>query len=825
MSSNSNTSLPEARMAELLLQGAGIGTWAWNVQTGETRFNETWAQIVGYTLAELQPTTIETWRTLTHEDDLAPTEAALQKHFSGAQPQYQTEFRMRHKAGHWVRVLDRGQVLIRDGEGKPLWMFGSHLDITDRWTLELQHTELLQRLNRLFLHLPGYLYQYRLRPDGSSHFPFATADIERVYGCLPAAVENDASPVFRVLHPDDLPRVSASIAASANTLSVWRDRYRVNHPTRGTIWVEGSATPEREPDGSILWHGYLRDVNDEQSQREQLQLASKVFSSSQEGIIITDSQNLIMEVNDAFVRITGFTREEIIGLSPSVLSSGRQPPEFYEQMWALINETGRWQGEIWNRRRSGEVYAELLSIDAVHGEDGKVSNYIAIFTDISQLKAHQSELDRIAHYDVLTGLPNRRLLDDRLAVAIAHARRREELLAVCFLDLDNFKGVNDTCGHEVGDKVLMQTAQGIRSVLRAHDTVARIGGDEFVLLLTELKSRSRIMEVMQRVLEIARRPMDIDGTRIVLSASAGVAIFPEIDLSADELLRYADQAMYRAKQQGRNRFILFDANEDLESRERQVREQALKKALAGNEFEMHYQPKVALRTGDVWSFEALIRWPQKDGVLRLPGEFIDSLPSLPLELEIGRWVINEVVRQQREWARNGLNIPVSINVSVDHLLSEQFVPELQEILERHGVSDPGMIVLEILETSRISDFVRTRMRLLECKALGVRFALDDFGTGYSSLTYMRQLPVDALKIDKSFVIAMLESAEDRSIVQGIIALAHAFERLVIAEGAETLEHLRALKALDCDCAQGYGIARPMPAAQVVPWHAQWRQEL
>lgn len=817
MSSNSTTSLPEHRVAEFLLQGAGIGTWVWNVQTGETRFNETWAQIVGYTLAELQPTTVDTWTRLTNEEDLRLAFDALQKHFSGELAQYQAEFRMRHKAGHWVRVLDRGQVLIRDEQGQPLWMFGSHLDITDRWLLEQQHTELLDRLNRLFVHLPGYLYQFRLRADGSSHFPFSTNAIERVYGCTPADVQDDASAVFNVLHPDDFDRVSESIAASANQLTVWHDRYRVNHPTRGTIWVEGNATPEREPDGSVMWHGYLQDVNDEQHQRERLQLASKVFASSQEGIIITDADNLIVDVNEAFERITGYSREEMLGRSPAVLSSGRQPCEFYEQMWAQLNAAGRWQGEIWNRRRSGEVYAELLSIDAVHGEDGKVSNYIAIFTDISQLKAHQSELDRIAHYDVLTGLPNRRLLDDRLAVAIAHAQRREELLAVCFLDLDNFKGVNDTYGHEVGDKVLMQAAQGIRSVLRAHDTVARIGGDEFVLLLTELKSRSRIMEAMQRVLEIARRPMDIDGTVITLSASAGVAVYPELDMSADELLRYADQAMYRAKQQGRNRFILFDATEDMASRERQSRLVALEKAVAGNEFEMFYQPKLDLRSAQVWSVEALIRWPRDDGSVRLPGEFIDALAGLPLELEVGRWVINEVIRQQCAWADAGLRLPVSINVSVDHLLSENFVPELQEILARHEVKDPSQVVLEILETARISDFVRTRLRLLECKALGVRFSLDDFGTGYSSLTYMRQLPVDALKIDKSFVIAMLESAEDRRIVEGIIALGHAFGRQVIAEGAETEEHLRALTALDCDCAQGYGVARPMPASDVALW--------
>ncbi len=824
MHSSHDPRLPEDRVSELLLQGAGIGTWVWNVQSGETRFNEVWAGILGYALEELQPTTIDTWIRLTHADDLPVANAALQAHFDGQTTQYQAEFRMRHKQGHWVRVLDRGQVLIRDAQGKPLWMFGSHLDITDRWQLEQAHTELLDRLNRLFVHLPGYLYQFRLRPDGTSHFPFATQGIERVYGCTAEQVQSDATLVFKVLHPDDLQRVTASIEASARTLTQWHDRYRVNHPTRGTIWVEGKSTPELESDGSVLWHGYLQDVHEDQVQRERLQLASKVFGSSQEGIIITDSQNLIVDVNDAFLRITGYPREEIIGRSPAVLSSGRQPPEFYEAMWAQILEHGRWQGEIWNRRRSGEVYAELLSIDAVRGEDGKVSNYIAVFTDISQLKAHQSELDRIAHYDVLTGLPNRRLLDDRLAMALAHAQRREELLAVCFLDLDNFKGVNDTYGHEVGDKVLVHTSQSIRSVLRAHDTVARIGGDEFVILLTELKNRSRIMEVMQRVLEVARRPMDIDGRHIALSASAGVAIYPEINLSADELLRYADQAMYRAKQQGRNRFIVFDAQEDMVGRARQSQLQALEQALAGSEFQMYYQPKVNLGSGEVWSVEALIRWPQNDGTLRLPGEFIDSLYGSPLEQAVGRWVINDVLRQHRVWADLGLPLPVSINVSVDHLLSEHFVPELEQMLQQHGIVDRSAVVLEILETSRISDFVRTRLRVLECKALGVRFSLDDFGTGYSSMTYMRQLPVDALKIDKSFVIAMLDSDEDRSIVQGIIALGHAFGRQVIAEGAESKAHLQALKAMGCDCAQGYGLARPMPAAEVAAWFARWQSD-
>lgn len=818
-----SSSLSESTVNELLLQGAGIGTWIWNIQTGEIRINEKWAEIIGYTLEELCPTSIETWQRLTHPDDLRASDALLKRHFEGLDAQYSCHARMRHKRGHWVHVLDRGKVLIRNAAGSPLWMFGSHLDVTEQRVAELERHQFNDRFHRLARHLPGFLYQYRLRPDGTSHFPFATASIRDIYGRSPEDVLEDATPVFKVLHPEDAERVASAIAASARTLTTWHDRYRVLHPMRGLIWVDGNATPEQAEDGSITWHGYLRDVTQLQLQSERLELAAKVFSSSQEGIVITDAGNRIIDVNEAFTLITGYERHEVIGKSPAILSSGRQGAGFYKRMWASIANTGRWRGEIWNRRKNGEVYAEMLSVDTIKRSDGTVQNYIAVFSDISQIKEHQEELVRIAHYDVLTGLPNRRILDDRLHVAIEKAKRDKQLAAVCFLDLDGFKAINDSFGHEAGDQLLIDLAADIRHAVRAHDTVSRFGGDEFVLLLTEMNSRNQIVEVVDRVLQVCHRQVTQGNASLPVSASVGIAVYPELEIAPDVLLRFADQAMYRAKQQGRNRYVFFDSHEDHAIRKLHDRLLRIEAALQQGELLLHFQPKVDLRSGLACSVEALLRWRQADGSILPAGAFIQDVVDHPLEIQLGRWVLNRALEHHQAWVAQGIALPVSINISADHLLEPAFVQELADALKRNRIADPAMVDLEILETSRIADFALVRRTLLDCKGLGVKFSLDDFGTGYSSLTYMRQLPVEHVKIDQSFVRGMLDDDSDHSIVQGIIGLGHAFDHRVIAEGAETWEHLIALRDMGCDIAQGYGIAKPMPADQIPAWIRDWNR--
>lgn len=808
------------------LRCAGIGTWAWNVQSGEARFDRACAEIVGFTLDELQPLSITTFSRLLHPDDKALVAQKLQRHFDGSDSNYEVEVRMLHKDGHWVNILDRGKVLIRDEQGEPLWMFGAHLDISERWgSLDRQDHAIFKRLNVLMNPLSDYVYQFRLRPDGSAHFPFATAAIQEIYGCTPEQILDDAELVFNAMHPDDRACIQQSILASANNLSVWRERYRVNHPTKGLIWVKGKASPVREQDGGILWHGYFQDVTEDQLQRDQLRLAARVFSSSQEGIIISDQDNRILDVNEAFERITGYGREEVLGQNPAILRSGQHSENFFKSMWKAITERGRWYGEIWNKRKDGSIYAELLSIEVVHDASGEIKNYIAIFTDISQLKELQTELLRVAHYDALTGLPNRRLMDERIMQATEYTNRHGGLFAVCLLDLDNFNQINDLYGIETGDKVLVHVANAIRAVLRGQDTVARSNGDEFILLLTEQKGRESLLELIKRVQDAMRMPMTIAAIELRLTASIGIAIYPELPRTPEELLRYADQAMYRAKQMGRNQYCFFDSTEDQVSHERQIKLREVEEALRNDSFVLHYQPKIDLRESSVCSVEALIRWPQAAGKMRMPDEFIPFVIGFPVELLLGQWVMSRAIAQYSRWHQEGLDIMVSLNISPDHFLSPDFVAQLRAVLGLHKIAHPEHIVLEILETSSIADFNRMRECVVECKKLGVRTSLDDFGTGYSSMTYMRQLPVDELKIDKSFVISMLDDEEDRNIVEAIIALGHAFGRIVIAEGVETEQHMQKLREMGCDVAQGYGIAKPMPAQEVPAWIRSWRSQL
>ena len=453
-----------------------------------------------------------------------------------------------------------------------------------------------------------------------------------------------------------------------------------------------------------------------------------------------------------------------------------------------------------------------------------MQHYIGIFSDISQIKAHESELDRAAHYDPLTGVPNRRLLTDRLEQAIARTMRSESSLAVCYLDLDGFKGVNDQFGHATGDILLQGVAAGLKKVLRGEDTLARLGGDEFVLLLSDIGTPAECSLILERVLEAVAAPMDIDGHKVQVSASIGVSLYPHDHVDADTLLRHADQAMYLAKESGKNRFHLFDPSSDKKAQLHRQRLERLSLALAQREFCLYYQPKVDLGSGRIVGVEALIRWQHPENGLVAPGDFLQYIEGSELECAIGDWVIEAALLQAEQWRAQGEVVHVSVNISANHLLETSFLVDLQAALLRHPLVAPAHLELEVLESTAISDMSRAVDVLQQCKRLGVQLALDDFGTGYSSLTYLRKLPVDTLKIDQSFVRGMLTDREDFGIVEGVIRLANAFERKVIAEGVETLEHGAALLKLGCHLAQDYGIARPMPAAQFLDWSRKWQEQ-
>ena len=564
------------------------------------------------------------------------------------------------------------------------------------------------------------------------------------------------------------------------------------------------------------------DVTERVTSESRLRLAASVFTHAHEGIMITDTTGRIVDVNAAFSRITGYAREEAVGESARILASGRQSPEFYKAMWRGLASRGYWHGELWNQRKNGDHFAEKLSIATVRNVADDAQHYVALFSDITELKEHQQQLEHMAHYDALTGMPNRVLLADRLKQAITQTRRQERGLALVYLDLDGFKEINDTYGHDTGDQLLILISQRLRATLREGDTLARLGGDEFVAVLTDIKNQTECEVVLARLLEAASTPVNVRQHELQLSASLGVTLYPQDGSDADTLLRHADQAMYQAKQSGKNRYHLFDPEHDRMTQTQLEDMKRIAQALEQREFVLFYQPKVNMRTGKVIGAEALLRWQHPERGIVSPREFLPLIEGNELIVRIGDWVLEAALDQIATWAAQGHDLAISVNIAALHLQQKDFLPRLRgKLASRPGVP-PGRLELEVLETAALEGVAQISQLIEECRDLGVHFSLDDFGTGYSSLTYLKRLPVSVLKIDQSFVRDMLLDSEDLAIVEGVIGLAAAFRRTVIAEGVETAEHGELLLRLGCDLAQGYGIARPMPAAEVPVWVISWR---
>jgi diguanylate cyclase (GGDEF)-like protein/PAS domain S-box-containing protein len=564
------------------------------------------------------------------------------------------------------------------------------------------------------------------------------------------------------------------------------------------------------------------DISENKARESRLKLAASVFSHAHEGIVITDAEGNIVDVNTTFSRITGYTREEAVGQNPRFLKSGRQSEDFYRAMWSELVARGHWEGEVWNRHKNGRLYAERLSITAVQDVIDASLHYVALISDITELKEHQQRLERMAHYDALTGVPNRVLLADRLNLAIAQARRHKRGLALVYLDIDGFKEVNDIHGHETGDQLLITLAHRLRDALREGDTLARLGGDEFVAVLTDLGGRDECELILTRLLNAAATPIDVRQNTFQLSASLGVTLFPQDGGDADTLLRHADQAMYQAKQAGKNRYHLFDPEKDRQTRTHHQSLDRIAQAIAQDEFELYFQPKVNMRTGGIVGAEALLRWRHPERGMVLPGDFLPLIEDSEHMARLDDWVLNAALAQMAAWHARGLDIAVGVNISAHYLQQADFLPNLEQRLAAYPTVRPDCLELEVVETAALEGITRISSLIEGCQALGVHFSLDDFGTGYSSLTYLRRLPANVLKIDQSFVRDMLWDSGDLAIVEGIIGLAAAFRRTVIAEGVETAEHGELLLRLGCDLAQGYGIARPMPAGELPAWIATWR---
>lgn len=627
------------------------------------------------------------------------------------------------------------------------------------------------------------------------------------------------------LHPEDKAYVFSVLNDYlANVSTHYAVEFRMRHKHGEWIWILARGLVVRRDDegNPLRMIGSHSDITKRKQSEATCQLAASVFTSAREGILITDADGVIIEVNDAFSHITGYSREEVLGKNPRMFQSGRQSAEFYKVMWQALLENKHWTGEIWNRRKSGEVYAEILTISAVRDAAGKAQHYVALFTDITPMKEHEQQLEHIAHYDALTNLPNRVLLADRLQQAILQSERRKYSLAVIYLDLDGFKAINDTHGHETGDELLIIVSQRMKEALREGDTLARIGGDEFVAVLVDLEQITDCEPVLNRLLGAASVPSMVDNTELHVSTSIGVTFYPQDNVDADQLMRHADQAMYVAKQAGKNRYHLFDVQHDSSIQTQRQLLERIRCAHRQDEFVLYYQPKVNMRTGEVIGAEALIRWQHPEEGLLPPSTFLPIIENQEIGIQIGEWVIDAALTRMEKWHTVGLNIAVSVNISAHQLQQHDFVTKLLALLSKHPEVNPGNLELEILETSALENLGEISNVIRTCRELGVQFALDDFGTGYSSLTYLRHLPVNILKIDQTFVRDMLEDPDDLTIVKSVIGLATAFQRQVIAEGVETIAHGAMLLSIGCELAQGYGIARPMPAADLPDWVANWK---
>ncbi|HEY9065929.1 MAG TPA: EAL domain-containing protein, partial [Burkholderiaceae bacterium] len=642
---------------------------------------------------------------------------------------------------------------------------------------------------------------------------------------------------WALLHLEDVPGVQHAFAPlresrTAGDTATCRAECRMRRHDGSWRWFELHAiVSERDANGEPLRIvSTARDIADLQAARERQQVAESLFEHLHEGLLITDAQNRVIEANPAFTQITGYGRHEVLGIVPDLWRTaepGSNQAAQRSAMQASLDATDTWRGELIEQRRDGGTCVLQLTVSRVRNPNGSVRNHVIGMTDITHAREQLEQLQRQAHFDELTRLPNRARLAQMMTDAIQTSRREGSLLTVCYLDLDHFKPVNDRFGHDAGDRLLVELANRMRRSLRSwaggDDVVARIGGDEFVLLLrtaTLDESRYAVERVLHQICQPYALGPGIGPT--LVTASIGATVFPLDGADAETLLRHADHAMYGAKQAGRNGYLFFDAEHDRRAEARFVALGRVQEALDRDEFRLFFQPKVDMRSTKVLGVEALLRWRHPEQGVISPAQFLPLIENTGLSVSVGNWVLQHGIDQLAQWLHQGLDMTLSINVSARHLQEPLFAQHLAGLLSRHRAPVAQHLILEVLETAALADVDYTIELMEQCRELGVRFALDDFGTGYSTFTYLKRLPLDMLKIDRSFVINMLSDRQDLAIVEGVIGLSQTFGCSVVAEGVETPEQARRLIEIGCEVGQGNGIAPAMPADHVLDWVRDYR---
>lgn len=817
------------------------------------QFNDTLCGILGYSRAELQEMD---WSTVTHPDDRPAEQEALARIMAGESDGYRMDKRLIRKGGE-ISHATIDVKAVRNDQGSVQLLVAMLQDITERKRAERE----VQKLTRYYMAL-SQMNEMIVRERDSQRVMDEACKIAETSGNLALVWIGSADGSSRTLHALassgasrayleelkisidpalDIGRGPSALAYRGSRTAVF-NQFQSDplttpwHALAGRWGLRSTAVcpihRHGEPWGVMAFYaseadyfspdlvnlleklsvdlGYGLDTLQTQAEiaqaQAQLLLNAKMLESSHEGIFITDAHNRFTMVNKAFCEITGYSEEELLGAEPRMLKSGRQDPAFYASLWQALQNTGVWQGEIWDRRKDGGVFPAWLSITRVQDQQ------VAIFTDITARKEYENRIEHIAHHDVLTDLPNRMLLADRIAVAIARAHREKQRIAVVFIDLDRFKLVNDTLGHDIGDLLLQEVARRIVGALRASDTVSRVGGDEFIALLPDVADAEDAARAAAKIIDAVAMPYDLAGHEVVITTSAGIALYPENGTDGAELSRLADVAMMEAKQTGRNRYRFFSAELGLSAGRRLELENALRGAVERGEISLDYQPQFCLRSGHLAGVEALARWTHPVLGSIPPADFIPVAETSGLILPIGKWILQESCRQMSAWRQQAdLQFPISVNVSALQFRQPDYLLQVQEALQSTGLP-AASLELELTESLLMSN-VETVLAKLRClDELGVALAIDDFGTGYSSLSYLRQFPAHRLKIDQSFVRDLPASADAAAIARAIVSLGSTLGMQTIAEGVETAEQAAFLQGIQCDLGQGYSLSYPLSAA-------------
>lgn len=679
-----------------------------------------------------------------------------------------------------------------------------------------EHTSrrLFKGLKKLFSNVPIPINAF----NEQGRCIFWNAASEQVLGWSKVEIKRHPAPL-QLFYPDDHEQGQVRAAfngASNSEFQEWQPRH-ANGQRLTMLWAHIKL-----PNGDTVCVGH--DISVQKEVAHLQRLATNVLESSYDGIMVSDADHCITYINPAFTRITGYDLAEAVGRYPDLLKYLPSERKLYYELREHFKTHDYWQGELTALRKSGESYSLLLAVTVVKDEAGKAVNYVSTFTDITYLKQHEAELRHQAFHDALTGVPNRLLFGELLERAIASAERNAGQLAVCYLDLDGFKLVNDNFGHAMGDKLLIEVSRRLSSITRSCDAMSRIGGDEFALLFTGLHSSLECDEILKRVEEVISHPVELNGEVVHISASIGVALYPQDAREAELLLRYADQAMYQAKKLGKNGYVFFDTTLHQQEHSREQQLALLGQGLQRGELVLHYQPAIDLYTKRVVRLEALLRWQHPERGLLTPTDFLPVVMGSAFELELGSWVIAEALKQIQIWHDQGLVFKVSVNVSAGQLLHGNFIKELAKLLAAYPESFSCLLEIEFQESAVLPDINNAVAVLQHCRNLGISTSLDNFGTGYSSLSHLNQLPIDTIKIDRSFISDLLSNAHDLSMVMSVIGLAETLKLNVMAEGVEEAAQGVRLLQLGCNQVQGHGISQPMPADHVYSWLKIWNSK-